>query len=272
MQPYEPSGYLPERVCREKLWTLPLRGAENLGWPRAGSARKTRRRSGENIGVRSHNRRARSHSRNEDPTKKCSQSGLAISAPEEIRSGSVTPIHRRSELRRRTGRLCHHLLGGLHHFPAAVVPTALAHPVHDLRIPTVVALHKLGRFQLVVVRRTALLGAGLRMSSFRDSHGSVFRQNERVVRFDRSKTNTKNLTEAAPIRCPVFRDPTSFRSEFTLRRRVRPEIGSLLFVLELFQVAPSRIDGFLVGLLLGGPKLSGDGFVLGVGGNATLRN
>jgi hypothetical protein len=59
------------------------------------------------------------------------------------------------------------------------VTAVLARPVHHLRVAAVVALHELRRFQLVVVRGAALSSARLRMFSFRNSHGSISRENDR---------------------------------------------------------------------------------------------
>lgn len=53
------------------------------------------------------------------------------------------------------------LVGGLNHLTPSIVSTMLAGPMHDLWIATVVALHELRGFQLIVVRRATLSGAGL---------------------------------------------------------------------------------------------------------------
>ena len=78
-------------------------------------------------------------------------------------TGSIIPAIARDPLH-------HVVVGGLNDLAPPVVSTVLAGPVHHLRVAAIVAFHELGGFQLVVIRRSTLTGAGLRMSSFRYSH------------------------------------------------------------------------------------------------------
>jgi hypothetical protein len=98
------------------------------------------------------------------------------------------------------GVLRHELFGRLDHLSTAVVTAVLAGPMHDFRIATVVAIHKLGRLQFVVVRRPPLTGARFRMSSFRNSHDSVFQKNERVVRVNCDEARAKQQKRTALLR------------------------------------------------------------------------
>lgn len=90
--------------------------------------------------------------------------------------------------------------------------------MHDLRIAAVVALHKLRGFQLVVVRGSALPGAGLRMSSFGNSHDSVSRKMSNSC-----GAGAQAIHESSPDKmgefAPVFSPGLSFRSEFTAQER-----------------------------------------------------
>lgn len=87
--------------------------------------------------------------------------------------------------------LRHEVFGRLDYLSTAVVAAVLAGPMHDLRVATVIAIHELGRLQLVVVGRPPLTGARFRMSSFRNSHDSVFQENERVVRVNCDEARAK---------------------------------------------------------------------------------
>lgn len=218
MLPYESSGSLPKRVCGRIDGTLPLRRSRTCftGNPR--------RRSAENIGVRKDNRRARFLFGNEDPTKKGSQPGLATQRRKHTGSGALCADLTAAMSQGRTNdRLGHQLTGRFDHLSAAVMSAVLTSPVHDLRVAAVVALHELGRLQLVVIRRTTLAGARFRMSSFRNSHGSVVQENEtgRARRLQRIRCQAvrENGSPKMGGSMAVFRGATSFRLEFTAERQ-----------------------------------------------------
>jgi hypothetical protein len=185
-------------------------------------------------------------------------------------------------------RLRHELVGRFDDLPPTVVPAVLAGPVHHLGVAAVVALHELGRLQLVVVGGAALTGAGLRMSSLRYGHGLVPVDGNAETRAWSGPGGATHSVEDSPMSTQRTlirwgRETGCSRSNGHFARNlpappIRPAVqtrdaSGRLVVAQLLELAPARVDGRLVVLLfvVGSAERPVDRLVLGPGRDLALR-